>query len=153
MNSKFTSELRSELNSICENLWVQLNLVGAKSVLIGAYFRPHESDPEAYQVLILNLSQPNKLNCLAPWGHNLPKVDWENLIPSPDCGHPTFYRECLEALDDCLLEKMVTSPTRGQNILDVFLKTNPTLVDNVSITPGLSDHDKVLIQVNVKPEV
>ena len=30
---------------------------------------------------------------------------------------------------------------------------NPTLVDNVSITPGLSDHDIVLIQVNVKPEV
>ena len=48
---------------------------------------------------------------------------------------------------------MVTSPTRGQNILDLFLTTNPTLVDNVSITPGLSDHDIVLIQVNVKPEV
>ena len=47
----------------------------------------------------------------------------------------------------------MTSPTRGQNILDLFLTTNPTLVDNVSITPGLSDHDIVLIQVNVKPEV
>ena len=47
----------------------------------------------------------------------------------------------------------MTSPTRGQNILDLFLTTNPTLVDNVSITPGLSDHDVVLIQVNVKPEV
>ena len=45
----------------------------------------------------------------------------------------------------------MTSPTRGQNILDLFLTTNPTLVDNVSITPGLSDHDIVLIQVNVKP--
>ena len=47
----------------------------------------------------------------------------------------------------------MTSNTRGQNILDLFLTTNPTLVDNVSITPGLSDHDIVLIQVNVKPEV
>ena len=47
----------------------------------------------------------------------------------------------------------MTSPTRGQNILDLFLTTNPTLVDNVSITQGLSDHDIVLIQVNVKPEV
>ena len=47
----------------------------------------------------------------------------------------------------------MTSPTRGQNILDLFLTTNPTLVDNVSITPGLSDRDTVLIQVNVKPEV
>ena len=76
---------------------------------------------------------------------NLPEIDWENLIPSPECGHPTFYRDCLEVLDNCLLEQMVTSPTRGQNILDLFLTTNPTLVDNVSITPGLSDHDIVLI--------
>ena len=47
----------------------------------------------------------------------------------------------------------MTSPTRGQNILDLFLTTNHTLVDNVSITPGFSDHDIVPIQVNVKPEV
>ena len=47
----------------------------------------------------------------------------------------------------------MTSPTRGQNILDLFLTTNPTLMDNVYITPGLSDHEIVLIQVNVKPEV
>ena len=47
----------------------------------------------------------------------------------------------------------MTSPTRGHNILDLFLTTNPTLVDNVSFTPGLSDHDIVLTVVNVKPEV
>ena len=74
-------------------------------------------------------------------------------MPSPECGHQTFYRDCLEVLDDCLLEQMVTSPTRGQTILELFLTTNPTLLDNVSITPGLSDHDIVLIQVDVKPEV
>ena len=47
----------------------------------------------------------------------------------------------------------MTSPTRGQNILDLFLTTYPTLVDNVFITPGLSEYDIVLTQVNVKPEV
>ena len=47
----------------------------------------------------------------------------------------------------------MTSPTRGQNILDLFLTTNHTLVDNVSITPGLSNRVIVLTQVNVKPEV
>ena len=47
----------------------------------------------------------------------------------------------------------MTLPTKGHHILDLFLTINPTLVDNVSITSGLSDHDIVLIQVNVKPEV
>ena len=78
---------------------------------------------------------------------------WEHLKPKPDCSHPTFYRECLEALSDCMLEQMVTSPTRGQNILDLFFITNPTLVDDISVIPGLSDHDIVLAQVNIKPEV
>ena len=45
----------------------------------------------------------------------------------------------------------MTSPTRGQNSLDLFFTTNTTLVDNVSITPGLSDHAIVLTQVSDSP--
>ena len=47
----------------------------------------------------------------------------------------------------------MTLPTRSQRSLDLFFTTNLTLVRNVSITPGLSDHDIVLTLVNVKPEV
>ena len=71
----------------------------------------------------------------------------------PGCSLPTFYRECLEAFNDCLLEQMVTSPTRGQNILDLFLTSNPTLIEKVSVLPGLSDHDIVMAEVNAKPTV
>ena len=158
MNSKFTSELRSELNYNCENLWVQLNLAGAKSVLIGTYYRPHKSDPgsiASFEELKKSLTLVNQTNSTV-WlrgDFNLHKVDWENLIPSSDRGHSTFYMECHEVLDDCLLEQMVILPTWGQNILDLFLTTNHTFADNVSITPGLSDHGIVLTQVNVKPEV
>ena len=37
--------------------------------------------------------------------------------------------------------------------MDLFFTTNPTLVENVSITLGLSDHDIVLAKVNAKPEI
>ena len=84
---------------------------------------------------------------------NLPKVDWELIVPKPDCSHPTFYREFLEAFNDCLLEQMVTSPTLGQNILDLFLTSNPTLKEKVFVLPGLSDYDIVMAEVNVKPAV
>ena len=150
MNSKFTSKLKSEFNSNCENIWVQLDLAGSKSVLIGAYYKPHESDQAGFEELIKSLTPVNQTNSTF-WllgDFDLPKVDWENLKPLPDCAHPTFYREYLEALNDCLLQQMVTSPTRGQNILDLFFTTTPILMDNVSITPGLSDHDIVLAQVN-----
>ena len=48
-----------------------------------------------------------------------------------------------------MLEQMVTSPRRGQNILDLFFTTSPTLVDDISVIPCLSDHDAVLAQVKV----
>ena len=46
---------------------------------------------------------------------------------------------------------MVSEPTRGENILDYFLTSNPTLVNDIEIHPGIADHDLVLINANVKP--
>ena len=82
---------------------------------------------------------------------NLLKVDWQSLAPTLDYKFPTFYRECLEVFNDCLLEQTVTSPTQGKHILDLFFTSNPTLIDNVSILPGLSDHDIVPVLVNTIP--
>ena len=84
---------------------------------------------------------------------NLPKIDWQLLTPTPDCKHHTFYSNCLEAFSDCMLEQMGTSPTRGQTILDLLFTTNPTLVNKISIMPGLSDHDIGLAEVNSRPEI
>ena len=42
-----------------------------------------------------------------------------------------------------------TSPTRGKHILDLFFTSKPTLIDSVSILPGLSDHDIVQVHVLV----
>ena len=38
-------------------------------------------------------------------------------------------------------------------ILDLFLTSNPTLIEKVSVLPGLSDHDIVMAEVNAKPTV
>ena len=46
---------------------------------------------------------------------------------------------------------MVSEPTRGGNILDYFLTSNPTLANDKEIHPGIADHDLVLINANVKP--
>ena len=41
------------------------------------------------------------------------------------------------------LHQVVTSPTRENNILDLKFTNVPLLVQNVSILPGLADHDIV----------
>ena len=153
VRSALSSEEKSEFNSDCENLWVQLNLVGSKSVLIGAYYKPHEFDQHSLDELSksLDMVKQTSTNIWLMGDFNLPKVDWQSSAPTPDCKFPTFYRECLEVFNDCLLEQTVTSPTRGKHILDLFFNSNPTLIDRVSILPGFSDHDIVRVLVNTIP--
>ena len=46
----------------------------------------------------------------------------------------------------------MTHPTRNENILDLFLIENPTLVKCVEVRPGIADHDSVLSEVFIKPQ-
>ena len=45
----------------------------------------------------------------------------------------------------------MTEPAREDNILDLILTSNPTLVSKVECLPGLSDHDIVSAEVALKP--
>ena len=47
----------------------------------------------------------------------------------------------------------MTQPTRFENILDLFLIDNPTLVKSVDIKPGIADQYAVLSEVYIKPQV
>ena len=154
VRSALSSEEKSEFNLDCESLWVQLNLVGSKSVLIGAYYKPHELFVQHSLDGLrksLDMVKQTSSNIWLMGDFALPKVDWQSLAPTTDCKFPTFYREGLEVFNDCLLEQTATSPTRGKHILDLFFTSNPTLIDSVFILPGLSDHDIVRVLVNTTP--
>ena len=79
---------------------------------------------------------------------NYPKFCWADNIPtiSPDCKHTHThqYEEFIDLLNEFSLKQLVTQPTRFENILDLFLIDNPTLVKSVDIKPGIADHDAVL---------
>ena len=79
---------------------------------------------------------------------NLPKMDLDHMCPSPDCKHPSLYRQITKVLNDSNITQTVSILTRDSNILNLFFTTNPTLVQRVSILPGINDHDIVQIQVN-----
>ena len=58
----------------------------------------------------------------------------------------------LEIIDDHDLSQHVKEPARRdrntQNILDLILSNNSNIIENVSVAPGISDHDIVLFTVN-----
>ena len=86
---------------------------------------------------------------------NLPKLTWTDRSPSvkPDCSLTKTYDLFLDLLNDFGFTQMVTTPTRQDNILDLFLTTNPTLVDEVDCQLGLGDHDMVTASCALKPSI
>jgi hypothetical protein len=71
----------------------------------------------------------------------------------PGCSKPTISRQLLYIVNDFSLNQVVTEPTRQGNILDLFLTTHPTLVNQSIVTPGISDHDGIpLIDMATKPK-
>ena len=48
---------------------------------------------------------------------------------------------------------MVNEPTRGENVLDLFLTSNHTLFEDIKVSPGIADHNIVVAKVNLKPKM
>ena len=64
------------------------------------------------------------------------------------CGQvfPTIYEDFI-SLDD------FDDPSRDEDVLDFFLTSNHTLVDEIKISAGIADQDVVVAMVNVKPKI
>ena len=82
---------------------------------------------------------------------NFPGYDWVNGCLKPNCNYPTLTYQFVDLLDDLSLTQLVTRPTRGNNTLDLFITNNPSLVTACRVIPGVSDHDAVLTELNIKP--
>ena len=87
---------------------------------------------------------------------NYPKFTWNHEhVPSMKtrAGFSTNYEDFVSLLDDFSLVQMVSEPTRGENVLDFFLTSNHTLVNDIKVSPGIADHSIVVANVNVKPKI
>ena len=90
----------------------------------------------------------HKNNIIVSGDFNAPDISWDTEYSSQS---PASDR-LLEIIDDHDLSQHVKEPTRRdrntQNILDLILSNNSNIIENVSVVPGISDHDIVLFTVN-----
>ena len=101
----------------------------------------------------LNKLIDKKGNIMVTGDFNLPKFTWADYEPSirQDCSCRSIYDSFVEILDDYNPVQIVTEPTRHDNVLDLILTSDPTLVSKVDCIPGLSDYDIVSAEVAIKP--
>ena len=86
---------------------------------------------------------------------NFPSINWE--LSTVIGGCPAYIRRSAEdflaLLSSTMMNQFVHTPTRRENILDIFCTNNPFLVNyvEVSSTP-ISDHNLILISLSIDLE-
>ena len=100
---------------------------------------------------VINKTQPAHI--IVGGDFNLPGVNWEEKRAPPRTPHKQQAKILLSATEDLNLHQMVHIPTRRQNTLDLLFTDHPDLVNNVYSAPGLSDHDTVVIEHQLKATI
>ena len=149
-----TSEI-NQGSSNCEIAWTELQSQNEKSIILGSFYRPPNTGLEALQELGKSLenlpkNSEDKIIILAG-DFNLPHINWKNNTIKPGGNQLQLHQELLDIVDDFGLEQMQTNPTRQYNVLDLYFTNIPSLVKSCETIPGISDHDMLVIDSDLKP--
>ena len=137
-------------DGICQVLFCKF---GMAKTLVFVLYRPPDASEESFSSAMNFL-----MSCIQEFDDsfqlcvlgdfNFPNMDWTNGDIGLTSGVSSL-RRLLDFQDKLLLNQYVSSPTRGSNVLDLFLTNNPFLVTNVSCQDTiLSDHRLVDISVS-----
>ena len=131
-----------------------------------AYYRPPSDTEDALDSLNLALEElealveKNPRTCIIVAGDfNAPGINWEDMTTRPGCHLKGMCTRLINILHSFSLSQLQTQPTRQKSVLDLFCTNKPGLVKNISLTPGISDHDGVVVVdmalkavINKKPQ-
>ena len=144
-----------------ESAWCKLQISGSKTLYNCCFYRKpdHHKEPiEHLDETIEDVTSNTNVPCIVVTGDfNLPHIDWD----LEDCKskysvkeNPQYGTAANQALLDLAhrnsLSQCVKEPTRGKNILDLVFTNNPDLIKNSEVIAGMSDHDIVITDLNLK---
>ena len=144
-----------------EVIWIKVLLMDGSPLYVGAFYRqPSDHTPAQIDELEKSLDQiadkmRNEPSATVFLGgdFNAPDVDWESLSVPHFSSNKSICQRLLEVLGLHSLEQQQMEPTREKNILDLFCTNKPGLVKSCQTIPGISDHECVLANCNVKAKL
>ena len=82
---------------------------------------------------------------------NFPGYNWAQKLIKSSCSQPELTHTFLDITDDNGLTQVVKEPTFYENTLDLFLVSNPSIVYNTQVMPGMSKdgHHAVYVELDV----
>ena len=135
----------------CEILWAKIQLQNkTKNMLIGSFYMPNKAIQELNKSLTTVTRSSKQKQIILCGDFNCPDISWE--IGNVNTCSP--YRPTQQSLNDVTESAQLTqvhnSSTKESKLLDLVFTTNPTIVTHSVPVPGISDHDIIVTNVDVK---
>ena len=136
--------------------WVKIEVSGAKSLPVGAIYRPSVRDTDDLRHMMDStqcLSSQTASHIWLTGDFKLPDIDWcQDTVNIKKQQQSESHEAFLDMLDAAAFTQTVREPTKDENILDLFSNNNETLITRCAVIPGISDHDAVLIESRLRPQ-
>ena len=95
-------------------------------------------------------TQYNLPNIILEGDFSLPHINWKSTTVNTNRQYGKVLNDkMVEITNNNDLTQIINVPTRGRNILDL-MTTNPSLISNTEVQPGMSDHQIFIADVDLK---
>ena len=120
-----------------------------------SFYRPLNAKIDFLENLQSSMSNINEYNKEKPiflaGDFNLLHINWKNNALK-NGGQSAHSQKLLEIAKEFAMDQMQTKPTREENNFDLFFIKYPSLVKSCNVIPGISDHDMVVSDIELKPQ-
>lgn len=150
VSNKFTSHREVDIETDCEMVCVRLTTLEGNKVIFISYYRPpssHIDNTINLRVALDRLFAKYRDPTVVIGGDvNFPFIDWATQVNTSSLENKSA-EEFLQCLGIYSFEQMVEEPTRKDHLLDIILTNKPTVLQNVNVAPGISDHHLINAEV------
>ena len=138
------------ISEMIEQTWVHIHKDQKQSFILGSVYCPPNSPSTVLDQLKDNITDIKNSHptakLLLGGDFNCPGIDWHHKTLLDSYVPVSLREKLLEVAEYFHFEQLVTTPTRGPNILDLYFVSHPDLFTLRQTTPGISDHDSVIVE-------
>ena len=158
LKTKFVAEEIEMTEKGGELVWAKITLANHHPMYIGSFYNNDGSttnvehlDHSLDQISDLTKNNPNAL--IAVGGDfNAGGVEWEKHIVTSECRDKNSCTALIDTFNKFSLSQLQRSPTREDAVLDLFATNKPGLIKSCKDIPGISDHNAVIIDADIKAQ-
>ena len=148
-----------ELDTECEIVWCELNIIGCRTLYLGSFYRPHIRKPEiekeyilAFNSSLTRIMSNKNAHALVGGDFNCENIEWSTMQVPEGVPNRRVQSQLLEIVKDHCLSQVVNIHTHEDKTLDLLLTNSPSPVYRVKGMPpiGKADHGTVCVEYDIK---